>query len=89
VLLQDFFSVGDIYTTKQEKKQGLYYRVRKIDELPIVVKHFDQYPLQGEKRAKYDLWRQMVLLKTRFRAYDKRELLNLTNQLTKLSMDKE
>ncbi len=35
-------------------------------ELLRVVDHFDRYPLQGEKRVPYGIWREMVFLKAAY-----------------------
>ena len=42
-----------------------YYRVTKVDELLIIIDHFDRYPLQSEKkRTAYGVWREMVMHKS-------------------------
>lgn len=85
--LQDFFGVGKIYSVRARSpsqgagmggatKTASMYRVTRHDELPQVVAHFDRYPLQGEKRFAYAIWREMAVLKTMFRKGADREVLD-------------
>ncbi|HVK88646.1 MAG TPA: hypothetical protein VM513_31220 [Kofleriaceae bacterium] len=52
------------------------YRVTRHDELPRITDHFDRYPLQGEKRRGYVIWREMVQLKKLFRNAANRDLID-------------
>src|SRR5690348_16853163 len=64
--LREFFGVGRLYQVKATKSAALY-RVTRHDELHRVTDHFDRYPLHGEKRLGYAVWREMVTLKRDFR----------------------
>lgn len=79
--LQAFFGVGRIYSVKPTARYGIaktatLYRVTRHDELPRVTDHFDRYPLQGEKRHGYVIWREMVQLKKLFRNAANRDLMD-------------
>jgi len=54
-------------------------------KLPVIVDHFDSYPLRSSKRATYEIWREMVLLKQRFRQPPRDELRLLAEQLSAAS----
>ena len=51
-----FGGVGRVY--------GQQLRVTRLSDLSAVVRHFDAHPPRGRTRAVYDVWRQMVLLKS-------------------------
>ena len=75
--LAAFFGVGKIYG-------GNYYRVTHRDDLAVIVRHFDEYPLRTKKRAAYEIWREMVLAKRAFRSGDREHLERLATQLSAL-----
>jgi hypothetical protein len=93
--LQAFFGgAGKIYAVKARAgatprsgltKKAAYFRVCRRDELPVILAHFDAYPLYGEKAASYRVWRQMVLLKQAFRRSKVEELNALAVQLSQAS----
>lgn len=90
--IQDFFGVGKIYRSPPYTKHGFatktaaLYRVTRHDELYKVTDHFDRYPLQGEKRHSYGIWREMALLKKIFRSAANRELLDdLADKLSSIN----
>lgn len=91
--IYDFFKVGRIYEVKPlaptynsgYTKTAIYYKVAKISDLEGIIDHFEKYPLQGEKRARYNIWKEMFFLKRKFREYDKNQLLMLSKQLSSLS----
>lgn len=61
VLLENiklFFNVGKIY----QKKESLNYRVESQKLLPVIIDHFEKYPLISQKRADYILFKQAVEL---------------------------
>jgi len=74
--LQAFFGVGRLYQVKASAKTATMYRVTRHDELPRITDHFDRYPLQGEKRRGYVIWREMVQLKKLFRNAANRDLID-------------
>ena len=86
--IQDFFGVGKIYNVQARlpgkysgfTRPALYYRVTKLDELQRVIEHFDKYPLSGRKLKTYQVWKDMLDEKRRFRRadYNKLEKLALT-----------
>jgi len=70
--LQRFFGgIGRIYSTPvaREREEAprtrsvCYYRVNRTRELLRIVEHFDAYPLRGDKRKAFRLWREMVFLR--------------------------
>ena len=94
--VQAYFQyMGTIYRVKEslpsEKsgftKPSVYYRVTKINELKIIVDHFEKYPLQIKKKKEaYDAWRQMVLHKLEnYRDVDYDELRRLAERLSNLN----
>jgi hypothetical protein len=78
-----FREIGSIYPV--QAGASAYYRVCRREQLPVIVDHFDAYPLQGTKRAAFDIWREMVLLKQRFRQPPRDELRALAEQLSAAS----
>lgn len=67
-----FDCVGAIYHSKEavptqnsgHTQPSAYYRVTKINDLLVIIDHFDKYPLQSnKKRAAYEVWREMVIHK--------------------------
>jgi hypothetical protein len=91
--IQEFFGVGKIYQVKARlpqkhsgfTKPALYYRVTKIEELERVIEHFDKFPLSGQKQKSYEIWKQMVFEKRRFRRPDNLKINELALELSKLS----
>ena len=82
--IQEYFNyIGNIYRGKEASptknsgftKASAYYRVTRINELKVVVDHFDKYPLQSKKKLEaYRIWREMVMHKLenyRYIDYDK------------------
>lgn len=90
--IKDFFSVGKIYIGKPAKpgrysghtRTYFYYRVSKIRELKRIIEHFDKYPLIGKKLKSYNIWKQMVAAKTKYRKPNRTELEMLAGQLSSL-----
>lgn len=79
--MRDFFAgVGSIYLLRA--RASVYYRVCRREQLPVIIDHFDSYPLQGSKAAAYAIWREMVVLKQRFRQPDRDALRDLAAQLS-------
>jgi hypothetical protein len=63
-----------------------YYRVTRIDDLDLVIQHFDDYPLRGPKAAAYAVWRELVTLKrTAYRRPDRERLDQLCKDLSAVS----
>lgn len=79
--MRDFFGgIGSIYL--QRARASALYRVCRREQLPVIVEHFDTYPLRGSKLAAYSIWREMVVLKQRFRQPDRDALSDLAAQLS-------
>jgi hypothetical protein len=76
--LQTFFDAGRIY-------EPVYFRVTRREELIRIVDHFDRYPLRSSKRQAYEVWREMVVAKQRFRRPDRDLLADLASRLSELS----
>jgi hypothetical protein len=57
--IQSFFGVGNIYI---KKDNSAYFLVQSIQDLEIIIKHFDNYPLISNKFADYQLFKQVFEL---------------------------
>jgi hypothetical protein len=58
-LIKYFFGVGKII----DRKDGVfYYQVSSVKDLKQVLEHFDKYPLLSQKRADYELFKQVINL---------------------------
>ena len=55
-----FFGVGRIYETRR----GFLWKVVRPEELAELLEHFDRHPLRGSKREAYEIWREMVSLRS-------------------------
>ncbi|MBU4346086.1 MAG: LAGLIDADG family homing endonuclease [Candidatus Omnitrophica bacterium] len=95
--IQEYFGyIGNIYRVKEAlptknsgfTKPSVYYRVNRIDDLKIVIDHFDKYPLQSKKKLEaYKVWREMVMYKSEnYRDIDYNELRPLAERLSSLNM---
>jgi hypothetical protein len=92
---QYFSYVGNLYRGKEAlptKNSGLtnpsiYYRVNRINELKVIIDHFDKYPLQSKKKLEaYNVWRQMVMYKLEnYRNIDYDKLRALAEKLSSLN----
>ena len=86
--IQQFFGgVGKIYDQKPrdryQSQATSYYRVTRCRDLLRVVSHFDQYPLQGARRASFEIWREMVAIKNEhYRRPPTERLEDLAQRLT-------
>lgn len=90
---QYFNYIGYVYRSKPTKNSGFskssaYFRVTKINELKIVIDHFDRYPLQSiKKRTSYEVWRKMVVHKLENYRNVKYDILKqLADQLSQSSL---
>jgi hypothetical protein len=94
--VQKYFDyVGDIYRGKESisspkagsTRASAYYRVTRINELKLVVDHFDKYPLQSAKKQEaYQVWREMVMHKLdNYRDVDYNKLRVLAEKLSSLN----
>ena len=94
-IYQYFNQVGNLYRGKgalptersSHTQPYIYYRVNKIQELRVIIDHFDKYPLQSKKKFEaYNLWREMVLHKIEnFRNIDYEKLRSLAEKLSNLN----
>lgn len=66
---------------------SIYYRITKIDEFEVILRHFDKYPLQSvKKRETYNVWRDMVLYKKEhYRDVDYDTLRKFADTLSQLN----
>ncbi len=94
--IREYFSyVGDIYVQKESSptknsgfsKAAAYYRVTRINELKLIIDHFDKYPLQSKKKLEaYNVWREMVIHKLEnYRGIDYNKLRGLAEKLSSLN----
>jgi hypothetical protein len=71
---QYFCGIGRIYSRKESlpkknsghTKASVIYRVCRQDELLRIIEHFERFPLQGEKKEVYVIWRDMAIEKTKY-----------------------
>jgi hypothetical protein len=54
-----YFGVGKVYPGRISSCQ---YVVQSVNELKVIIEHFDKYPLITQKRADYELFKQVLLL---------------------------
>ena len=90
--LQAFFGgIGRIYNIRDstellvKAKDFAYFRVNRARDLALLGAHFDRYPLTGAKAQQYQVWREMVRLKQRFRRPDVDQLTALASRLSTLT----
>lgn len=77
--IKNYFKVGKVIDRKDE---SFYYRVAQVEELMIIIKHFDQYPLYTQKKVDYMSFKQIVNL-----IIDKQHLtLNGLEKIEKLNL---
>jgi len=58
-IIQSYFGVGKIYTKQSDG--SIHYRVWSVKDLiNIIIPHFDKYPLVTQKRADFELFKQIV-----------------------------
>lgn len=55
-----YFKGIGLFTKHQAS--SLAYRVFSIDQLEIIIEHFDKYPLQTKKRADFELFKSVVAM---------------------------
>lgn len=53
--IKNYFGVGKIYEQDVD-----VYKVQSVKDLKSIIDHFDNYPLITNKRADYELWKQVV-----------------------------
>ena len=58
-----FFRVG--FIDYKEKTKSFMFWVNSLEELKIIIDHFEKYPLMTRKRADYELWKQVFYLMLR------------------------
>ena len=59
-LIKSSFGVGNI--SKDGKNCNFQYRVSSVKDLPVIIDHFDKYPLLTQKKADYTLFKQVLEL---------------------------
>lgn len=97
--ISEFFGgIGSLYDVKARTpransghtKSARYFRVNRRDELPIIVGHFDAYPLKtAQKIIGYSIWREMVMLKQQYRKVNLEKLNELAQELTRVSVRRQ
>jgi len=88
--IRNFFGVGKIYAVKPRPpgphngftKASVFYRVHRVPELARIVQHFDKYPLSSKKAMAYQIWKEMFMLKRKFRNPDFAKLEELASKLS-------
>jgi len=82
-LIQAYFGVGKIY---KHGTNSLELRVSSLNDLKIVINHFDNYPLITQKLADYKLFKQGVELIQNKEHLTKNGLLKLINLKASLNL---
>jgi hypothetical protein len=59
--IKSYFGVGTII----QHKSKVYFQVRPLKALLVIIKHFDEYPLVTQKFADYLLWKNAILIMQR------------------------
>ena len=59
--IKSYFGVGTII----QHKSKVYFQVRPLKALMVIIKHFDEYPLVTQKLADYLLWKNVILIMQR------------------------
>lgn len=92
--VREFFNgMGELYTAKavsvkyadgREYISGerVMFRVTRLAELMKIVWHFLDYPLEGQKAAAFQVWKDMVMVKAVNRPWERERLNNLAIELT-------
>lgn len=57
--INDFFGVGKVFARKDG---AYYYNVTSVKDLLLIIEHLDKYPLITQKRADFELFKQVVYL---------------------------
>lgn len=57
--IQNFFGVGNIYPARESLSR---YQVGSIEELKVIIDHFDKYPLVTNKHADFSLFKEVYNL---------------------------
>ncbi|MBI2551756.1 LAGLIDADG family homing endonuclease [Candidatus Uhrbacteria bacterium] len=83
--VRDFFGVGKVYRGGVGTQKWVYYRVNKLGELITMVRHFEQYPLQGMKQHAFAIWKEMVNCKRRKLPKDKAKIMELAVKLSRMN----
>ena len=81
--LKDYFGVGGVY---QHTGNMYRYKVSSIkDTLNVIIPHFDKYPLITQKRADFEIFKQIIqiLSKGPLKLSDLQEVINLKAGLNK------
>ena len=61
--IKDFLNVGYLYFEKNSKY--IIYQIRSLKDLKIIIDHFYKYPLITQKRADFELSKQVYYLMLR------------------------
>lgn len=79
--IQGFFGVGKVY--KGEK--NIYrFMVRSLEDLKVIVDHFDKFPLITQKRADFELFKQVVeLMNNKELTLDLQQIVNIRASINK------
>jgi len=89
--LQAFFKgAGRIYRVERRgpaqraSESSWLYRINRPHELVRLIEHFDAFPLHGERRATYTVWRELVWLRAALHGTrSTAELVRLTEALSR------
>lgn len=82
--LKSYFGVGRIY---KHSENMMRYKVSSIKELPLIIQHFEKYPLKTQKRADFELFKKAVAILSKgtglLSQEELREIVNLKASLNR------
>lgn len=83
--IKDFFGLGEVI----DRNDGaFYYKVSQIKDLVVLIKHFDIYPLLTEKRADFELFKQIVEIVSRKEHLSEKGLQKIVNVKASMNFEK-
>jgi len=83
--IKDFFGVGVVI----DRNDGaFYYKVSQIKDLMLIINHFDMYPLLTEKRADFELFKQIVDIISRKEHLSEKGLQKIVNIKASMNFEK-
>ena len=57
-----FFESGGVGKIHKSGQDLLQYRIQSLDEIETILNHFNKYPLLSQKRADYELFKEVFNL---------------------------
>ena len=83
-----YFNVGTVYScaARGPSQPNTYFRVCRLNELSVVIQHFDRFPLRSHRKQQaYAAWKDVVAFKQRGVGYGRKHRAELVGLLAALS----